>query len=179
MLKKDKTALVFIDIQGKLAQIVYDTEILFLNLQRMAKGAQVLDIPIIWMQQNPAGLGETIPELREALPNHKPINKMSFSCCGDAQFNTRLAALNCTDVLLAGIESHVCVYLTAADLQEQGYQTHVIADAVSSRTAANKQIGIDKIRECGGKVTCVETTLLELLNRADGPEFKQILRLIK
>lgn len=154
-------------------------ERLFQNLQRIAKGAQVLGIPIIWMQQNPAGLGETICELKEVLHDHKPINKMSFSCCGDDQFNTTLAQLNCTDILLAGIEAHVCVYLTAADLQERGYQTHVIADAVSSRTMENYKIGIDKIRECGGKVTGVETTLFELLDRAEGPEFKQILQLIK
>ncbi|KAA3615966.1 MAG: hydrolase [Calditrichaeota bacterium] len=179
MLERKNTALVVIDVQGRLAQIMQDKESLFQNLQRMTQGAQILDIPIIWMQQNPEGLGETIPELKELLLEQQPINKMTFSCCGDETFNSKLASLGCNQVLLVGIEAHVCVYLTAADLQNRGIQTHVVADAVSSRTAFNRQIGIDKIRECGGKITGVETALFELLDRAEGDEFKQILKVIK
>ena len=179
MLERKNTALVVIDVQGKLAQIMHERENLFLNLQRMTRGAQILGIPIIWMQQNPAGLGETIPELQEILSEQQPINKMTFSCCGDKNFISRLKESGCENVLLIGIEAHVCVYLTAADLQNDGYQTHVVADAVSSRSSVNKNIGIEKIREVGGKITCTETALFELLNRAEGEEFKQILRVIK
>ncbi len=179
MLERKNTALIVIDVQGKLAQIMDGRDNLFLNLQRIIRGVQILGIPVLWMQQNPAGLGETIPELKEILTNQQPINKMTFSCCGDEDFNAQLTKLACKNILLVGIEAHVCVYLTAADLQRSGYQTHVVADAVSSRTAFNKQIGIEKTRECGGKVTCTETALFELLNKAEGEEFKQILRVIK
>lgn len=179
MLERKNTALVVIDVQGKLAQIMHERDDLFLNLQRITRGAQILGVPIVWMQQNPAGLGETIPELRDILTDQQPIDKMTFSCCGDEKFNSQLAKLTCKNILLVGIEAHVCVYLTAADLQNNGYQTHVVADAVSSRSVRNKQIGIDKIRECGGKVTCTETALFEMMHRAEGDEFKQILKVIK
>lgn len=104
---------------------------------------------------------------------------MSFSCCGEPRVLEALAALGRRQVLLAGIEAHVCVYQTAADLVEAGYEVEIVADAASSRTAANREIGLQKARDAGAIITCVETALFELLRSADAPQFKAILKLVK
>ena len=179
MLNRDTTALVVIDVQGKLAQIMHDRDRLFKSLQQMVKGAQALDLPILWLEQNPQGLGRSIDELLELLDSETPIEKTSFSCCGSEEFVKALEATGCKQVLLTGIETHICVYQTAADLIARGYDVEVVADAVSSRTSDNKAIGLQKIRDYGGQVTCVETALFEMLKHAKAPEFKAILKAIK
>ena len=178
MLNVEDTALLVIDIQGKLAQMAHEKETLFDNVKRMIKAAGVLDIPVILTEQNPAGLGPTVPEIAELI-DAKPISKFSFSCCSDESFMQALKALGREQILLAGIETHVCVYQTAADLVRLGYEAHVLVDAVSSRKREYKEIGIQKIRDCGGVVTCVETALFELLKIAEGDKFRQIIKIVK
>lgn len=178
MLSVEKTVLVLVDVQGKLAQLMHDKEALFRNLQILVRAAQALQIPIVWCEQNPAGLGPTIPELTALLPGQQPIPKMTFSCFGDELFRKALGATGRKQVLLAGIEAHVCIYLTAADLLEAGYQVEVVADAVSSRSLDNKNIGLAKIAKMGGGITCTETALFEMLRTADGPKFKEIVKLL-
>ncbi|MDI6783939.1 MAG: hydrolase [bacterium] len=179
MLKLENTLLIFVDVQGKLAQLMYQKETLFKNLQRIIKGAQILGIPILWVEQNPKGLGATIPEVAQLLINLQPISKLSFSCCGSQHFKRELKALNRNQILIAGIETHICVYQTAVDLLNSGYEIQVITDAVSSRTMENKQIGLEKIRDAGGTLTSVETALFELLKVAEGTKFKEILQIVK
>src|SRR5262249_27263335 len=146
------------------------------NLQILVQSAQILGLPILWVEQNPAGLGPTIPELSKLLHGRSPIAKLSFSACGEPGVVDALRASGRRQVLLAGIEAHVCIYLTAADLLTQGYAVEVPIDAVSSRSPANKQVGLRKVEELGGSLTCTETALFELLGRAEGAEFKEILR---
>jgi len=179
MLTLENTALIIIDVQDKLARVMYDKEMLFENLQKLIKGVQILGIPIIWTEQNPDGLGRTIPEAAHLLSNIQPIPKLSFSCCGDERFLQEFKALNRKQVLIAGIEAHVCVYQTAMDLLNSGYEVQIVADAVSSRTAANRDVGLDKMRSEGASLTSTETALFELLKVAEGAKFKEILKLVK
>jgi nicotinamidase-related amidase len=178
-MKTDDVVFVLVDVQGKLAQLMHGKEGLFDSLQRLVKGMRVLEVPIIWMEQIPEKMGETIPELRELLAGEEPVSKACFSCCGSGQFVEKLKALGRRRVVLAGIETHVCVYQTAADLVEMGYDVEIVADATSSRTEFNKQIGLEKIRRSGAGVTSVETCLLELTGRADHPAFRDILKIVK
>lgn len=179
MLTTDKAVLVVIDMQGKLAQSMYCKEQLFENVQKIIKGAQVLGLPLLLTEQNPKGLGPTISEIADLVPGVRRIPKLSFSCCGDESFSKELSGLQRRQVLLSGIEAHVCLYQTTVDLVGSGYEVHVLADAVSSRTADNKAIGLQKMRDAGASITSVETALFELLRAAEGPAFKQIISIVK
>ncbi len=178
-IQPEDTALVIIDIQGKLAHLMHEKELLFRNVQRMIDGAGVLGLPIVWVEQNPRGLGPTVEEVAGHLQGHEPVEKMCFSCGQSRDFMSRLEATGRKNVLLTGIETHICVFQTARDLLEKGYGVQVVVDAVSSRTAQNKAIGIERMQMAGALPTCVEMALYELLGEAGGPKFKEILKLIK
>ncbi len=179
MLRKDKAILVVIDVQGKLAGLMHRKEDTFENIVRMIKGAQVLDIPIIWNEQLPDKLGATVPQIKNVLSGEVPLVKSAFSCCGNADFLSRLKKSGRTQVVLAGIETHVCVYQTAMDLLNDGYEVYLVADAVSSRTPENRQIGIDAMRDEGAKITSVEMALFEMLGVAEGDRFRQVSNIVK
>lgn len=171
--------LVVVDIQGKLAQMMYGREGLFKNIQILIKAAVILNIPIIWCQQCPKALGPTVLAIAGLLSDNEPIDKASFSCCGQEEFNSKLNALNKRQVLLCGIETHVCIYQTAVDLHRKGYKVHVIADAVSSRTLENKEIAIERMATGSINISSTEMVIFELLKTAEHPNFKQIAELIK
>lgn len=179
MLTLDNTTLIVIDVQNKLARAMHEKNMLHENLQKLIKGMQVLGIPIVLTEQNPEGLGPTIPEIANLLSNVQPIPKLCFSCCDDKRFVQKLQALNRKQVLIAGIETHVCVYQTAIALLSLGYEVQIVADAVSSRTAGNKEIGLEKMRGEGAKLTTTETALFELLKVAEGAKFREILKIVK
>lgn len=179
MLTVEETALLIVDVQGKLAHLMDENERLFTKLQKLIEGARVLGVPILVTEQNPEGIGRTIPEIAHLLSDVQPISKLSFSCCGSERFLRALKALNRNQVVMAGIETHVCVYQTARDLLQMGYEVEVVADAVSSRTAENREIGLQRIKDAGGRWTSTEMALLELLKTAEGPKFKEILKIIK
>ena len=179
MLKLQDTVLVVIDIQGKLAHLMHDKEELFKNARLMIQGAQILEIPILLTEQYPQGLGPTIPEIAALLPDNEPISKMSFSSCREERFLQALKEQNRSQVLVAGIETHICVYQTTADLIDMGYEVQVVTDAVSSRVAENKQVGLQKMSTAGALMTSVETALFELLGVAGGDVFKEIVRIVK
>ena len=179
MLNIDNTALVIIDVQGKLATLMYQKDELYDNLTKIIKGARVLDLPIIWNEQIPDKLGPTIPEIADILRDMEPLAKNSFSCCGNSSFQARLENCKRRQVLLVGIETHVCVYQTAIDLLRTGYEVYLVSDAVSSRTLENKQIGIQAIKDAGAKITSVEMALFEMLKIARGDKFKQVIKIVK
>lgn len=179
MLKTHNTVFVLVDVQGKLAQLMDGKDALFQNLRKLVQGVQVLEVPILWLEQNPAGLGPTIPELAELLQGQKPMAKTHFSCCGDEAFMAALRATGRKQVLLAGLEAHVCIYQTAADLVRQGYEVEVVADCVSSRAAANRELALQKMQQLGARLTSVEMALFELLGKAEGPAFKAMLKIVK
>lgn len=179
MLEIDQCCLVVVDIQGKLAQLMADKETLFRNARILIEAARILEIPILWCQQAPQSLGPTVPEIAELLTGVEPIDKASFSCVGHEPFNVKLETLARKQVVLCGIETHVCIYQTAMDLLAQDYDVTVVADAVSSRTPQNRQIALARLATEGAAVACTEMVLFELLKTAQHPQFKPIARLVK
>jgi len=179
MLNIADTALVTIDIQGKLAQLMHDKDNLFKNVTILIESAKILDIPILWCQQVPDVIGPTVHEIARLLQGHQPINKSTFSCCDCEDFTGQLEKIGRKQLLLTGIETHICIYQTAMQLKAQNYQPYVIADAVSSRTFENKNLAINRLVSEGVKIASTETALFELLRSADHPKFKQIAKLVK
>lgn len=179
MLTIDNTALIVVDVQGKLAQLMYQKEDLYKNLERLIKGAQVLQIPIVLTEQYPKGLGPTVTELSSLMPDVKPIEKITFSCCGNDEFAQHLKVLGRRQLLLTGIETHICVYQTAIDLLGAGYEVQVVTDAVSSRKRSNKRVGLERMKAAGAVSTSTEMALFELLHIAEGDKFKEISKIVK
>jgi nicotinamidase-related amidase len=158
---------------------MHGRDAIFKNVQILVQAAKILEIPILWCQQCPDALGPTIPDIAQLLEDNEPINKAAFSCCGEEQFNTKLKKLHRKQVLLCGIETHVCIYQTTIDLLQQDFQVEVITDAVSSRALENKQIAINRLAAEGAKISCTEMVLFELLKTAEHPKFRQIAKLIR
>lgn len=179
MLEKEKSLLVVTDVQGKLAQLMFQKEILFRNIVILIDGCKILGIPILWVEQYPQGLGPTVPEVASHLEGYEPLPKKCFSSLKNQRIGERFEELGRSQVIMTGIEAHVCIYQTSLDLLARGIEVHVVQDAVSSRTEENKTIGIGKIVRAGGHVTSVETVLFELLNTAEGDAFKKILALVR
>lgn len=179
MLKAAHAVLVVVDVQGRLAEIVQDADQVVRKTRMLIEGAKVLEIPVLVTEQYPKGLGPTHPSIMEVLGESGRFEKSSFSCCGNHEFNTALMTLHRQDVILCGIETHVCVYQTAADLIDEGYTVHLVTDAVSSRTAENRRLGIERITALGGIPTSVEMALFEMLGAASGEAFKTISKLVK
>jgi len=179
MLNAENAVLVVVDIQGKLASLMHKKEDFYNNVVRMIKAAGVLDIPILWNEQLPDKLGETIPEIKEALSGNSPMIKESFSCCGNDGFVGKLDGTGRKQILLVGMETHICVYQSAIDLLDAGYDVHLIADAVSSRIPENIHIGIHAMHDAGAKISSVEMSLFEMLKVAKGDQFKQIIKIVK
>ena len=179
MLAAESTTLVVIDVQEKLMRVMHQREKLVDNLQRLIRGIQVLDVPIIMTEQYPQGLGTTIPEITELLSNIQPLPKLSFSCQGDENFAKKFEALGRRQVLISGIESHVCVYQTVSDMINLGYEVHVVTDTVSSRTLENREIGLAMMKRVGAVLTSTEAALFELLKIAKGERFKKISQIVR
>lgn len=180
MLKVDDTALILIDYQGKLARVMYQVKELHANMVRLIKGAQLLNIPIIWLEQYPKGLGPTADEIKELLDvNNQPIAKMNFSSCQSPEFQAALDKIGKEKYLVAGIEAHICVYQTVRELVNDGNYVEFVQDCISARTIENKQVAIDKMNLIGAFPTSVEMALFELMGTAEHPKFKEISNLIK
>lgn len=179
MLDVQDCCLVVVDVQGRLAELMYEKDVLFKNIQILIKAAKILSVPILWTQQQPQAIGVTVPQINQLLTDNEPINKACFSCCGLKEFNDKINALSRKQVLLCGIEAHVCIYQTAAELITSGKEVHVIADAVSSRNKENKQIALERMITEGVKLSSVEMAVFELLKTSDHPQFKQVLQLVK
>lgn len=179
MLKGESTVLLVVDMQGNLAHAMSNKEQLFDNLTRLIKGCHVLGVPILLTEQNPPGLGPTLPQFSELLPDVKPLSKLHFSCCADEGFMQALSALKRRQVLIAGIEAHVCVYQTARDLVDLAYGVQVVSDAVASRSEHNRTIALERMREQGVYLTSTEMALFELMRVAEGATFKELLKVVK
>jgi nicotinamidase-related amidase len=180
MLNREDAVLVVIDVQGKLAGLMHGREQLFAALAKLIRGCRALGLPVVWVEQNPAGLGPTVPEVAAEMPaGLVPVPKRSFSCCGEPRFLTALEACGRRQVLVCGIETHVCIYQTARDLAGAGYAVEVVADAVSSRRLPDREIGLRGIERAGARLTTVEMALFEMLGAAEGPVFKEIVKIVK
>ena len=179
LIDKNDSAIVMVDVQGKLVNVMHENDELIKNLQRFVRGAQVLEVPIIWLTQYPQGLGPIDSRLTEYVPDNEQIEKLVFSACQSGNFMKKLQSFNCKHIFVAGIEAHICVYQTVVDLLEENYHIEVLADGISSRTALNKQVAIDKMTSLGAKVTSVEMALFEWLKSAEHKSFRDISSIIK
>ena len=179
MLDIQNCCLVVIDVQGKLAQLMTDKDSLFNNIRILIQGAKILEIPILRCQQVPESPGPTVPEIAELLTDQEPIDKACFSCWDQAEFVDVFNSLDREQVLLCGIEAHVCVYQTAMDLMEEGLDVTVVADAVSSRTEQNKQLALTRLSDEGAGIGSTEMVLFELLATSEHPRFREIAKLVK
>lgn len=178
-LDKEKAALLVIDIQGKLAEMMYEKEPFFENVKKMIRGAQLFDLPIIWVEQYPEGLGGTTPEIAKLLVDQEPITKMTFSSWGSKSFQEKLSSINRNQLLVIGIETHVCVYQTVMDLLDQHYEVDLVTDAVSSRTYENKKIGLERMKAAGANLTSTELALFDLMKTSEGSTFREMLKIVK
>ncbi|WP_306332014.1 hydrolase [Vibrio injensis] len=179
MLNKENTGLIVVDIQGKLARLVSNSNELVSNCTKLVKGAQFLGLPIVWLEQNPDKLGKTIEEINELLSNQKPIGKFSFDACSEPRFIEAIQKSDKASWLICGIEAHICVYQTALNLKNLGYDIHLVSDCVASRDELNKELAIRKLAGSGVDITGLEMSLYELVKDCREPEFKEILNLIK
>ncbi|HEY5534087.1 MAG TPA: isochorismatase family protein [Ignavibacteria bacterium] len=173
------TIAVVIDVQQRLYPYIHDNHKLTDKLVRLVKGLRVLGIEIIVTEQYSKGLGNTIPEVQEALGEYNHLEKTSYSCCGLNDFNTILKNSGKNNVIIAGIESHVCVLQTVTDLCAKGYLPFVIEDCVSSRNPNDKKIAIERMRKEGAIISTYESILFELMDISGTDEFKAISKIVK
>jgi nicotinamidase-related amidase len=178
MFTTEKALLVVIDVQGKLAEIVQDSDIVKENIAKLIQGMKALDVPVLWLEQNPSRLGGTSPEIARHMSG-QPIDKISFSACREERFLEAVKVSGRTQCIITGIETHICVYQTARELKKLGLDVEVVVDAVSSRTKENNAIGLSKMQAIGILPTSTEMILYELLQKADHEKFKTILKLVK
>ncbi|MDZ7360840.1 MAG: hydrolase [candidate division KSB1 bacterium] len=179
LLDRRHTALLVIDIQERVHAVMRFREAVETNAVKLIRGCQILNVPIFLTEQYPKGLGHTISSIRNALQTVLPLQKMTFSCCGSEELMAAVKEKNVRQVVLVGIETHVCVLQTALDLLANDYQVHVVRDAVSSRHELDHQTALQRLQQAGALVTTTESVLFELMGRADTAEFKEVSKLIK
>ena len=179
MLNPVDAALVLVDFQGRLAEIVDRSELVVPNLMRLVKGAQALDMPIFATVQVPDKLGPALPELSEALGDIPIFNKAAFSAMREPEFLLALKQSGRKQFILGGIEAHVCVLQTGLDLLDAGYKVHILSDGAFSRTAENHDLALQRMHDAGATVSSVEIALFELIRTSTHPQFRTISKLVK
>lgn len=179
-LQKEQAVLVVIDVQEKLCRAMDEKilERLTGNITVLQEAAGEMGIPMVATEQYVKGLGETLPTIREKLAA-PAMEKMTFSCCGDSAFLDRLKELNRRQVIITGMETHVCVLQTVLELLDAGYAVHLVRDAVMSRRKDNWFVGIETARAAGAVITSTETALFQLLRVAGTDEFKRLSKLVR
>jgi len=180
MLDRKHSILSIVDIQEKLAAVMSDRAVVTEATKKLIVAAKRLDIPMLVTEQYPAGLGLTETELADAMGDaYKPIEKLAFGCGGEPAYLDALADTGKAQVLLCGMETHVCVLQTCMQLLDNDYVVHVAADAVCSRRADDKAAAIATMRQAGAVVTTVEAAVFQWLECAGTPEFKDLIKLFK
>jgi nicotinamidase-related amidase len=178
-IRRAHSGVLVVDFQERLLPVIDRAEVIVREAVRLVSAARLLGVPVLATEQYPRGLGPTVSALAEVLEGVNGREKVAFSACGAEGLVTELGERNIRDVILCGIEAHVCVCQTALDLLDQGRRVFVVADAVSSRTAANREIGFDRMRSAGATFVSTEMVLYEWMERAGTDEFKRVLPLVK
>lgn len=179
LLNRDECGLVVIDIQERISSVMLHRERVITESVKAIGGFRILGMPCFITEQYPRGLGKTVPEVADVMGEKVPLVKNTFSCAGSPEFLDELEREGVRQLLVTGIETHVCVLQTVLDLLASGYSVHVAADAVSSRKDLDYTIALFRMRQAGAVVTTVEAALFELLVQAGTDEFRQISRLVK
>jgi len=178
-LDKNTTALVIVDIQERLAAVMKMKDAVVSNCLHLIELAKMLDIPIVLTEQYPKGIGQTVEPIRKALPEYRPIEKLTFSCCDEPSFPDAIRKLNKKTLVVTGMETHICILQTSIGLLRDGFNVHLVKDAVCSRTKENWKVACEFMRDAGAVITCTETVLFQLLQIAGTEEFKAISKRIK
>lgn len=180
-LERDKAVLVVIDVQEKLCVAMDDHVLkkLTKNIGILLESAAELDVPVLVTEQYVKGLGATLPELLEKADKAAHFEKMTFSCCGCTDFIAALKAAGRTQVIITGMEAHVCVLQTVIELREAGFTVHLVRDAVMSRSKQNWQTAVQAMTMAGAVPTSTESVLFQLLKVAGTDEFKKLSKLVR
>ena len=178
MPKRDEVVFVLVDIQEKFLPVIHDIHSVIDNANKLVRSASVLKIPLIGTEQYPKGLGHTASGIHLD-DGQEIIEKISFDCFGCETFTRRLVELKAKSLVIFGIEAHVCVLKTAIEAVARNYEVHVVADGVSSRTADNRILALERMRQSGIFIASTEMILFQLMERAGTDEFKAISRLVK
>jgi len=179
LLIPEKTALLIIDIQERILPVISNYQRIVDNTLKLIKGFKVMSLPIYFTEQYPKGLGPTVSSITEELGDLKPFDKMSFSCSGAGDLFEEFKKKNLSQIVVCGIESHVCVQQTVLDLIENGFQVNSAVDAVSSRKEIDYSTSLERMRDQGAEITTTESILFELLNVCGTPQFKDISKIVK
>lgn len=179
LLDRHHTLAMCVDIQERLLPHIHGHEELVRRSAILIKGLRVLNVPIVVTEQYTKGLGTTVPEIAAALGTYEPIEKMSFSCCGNPDVEAAVLGNNRHQIIVFGIEAHVCVQQTVLDLIAQGQKVVVLDDCVSSRSANDARVALERMRDAGAVISTMESVLFELLRVSGTQEFKSISALVK
>lgn len=179
ILHRQDAILVIIDIQKRLAAVMGERQKVITNCLHLINAAGLLQIPVLITEQYPKGLGSTVNEIRDASGINETIEKIAFNACKESDFITKISFSGRNKIILTGMETHICVLQTCLGLLEMGYAVNVANDAVCSRTIENYKTGIEFMRGAGAVITCTETILFQLLEKAGTEEFKDISKRIK
>jgi nicotinamidase-related amidase len=179
-LEAEKAVLLVIDIQERLVPAM--PEKIYLRLREsvatLVETAKLLGVPVVTTEQYPKGIGHTVPELAEAC-DETIVEKVSFGCCGEPNFLTAMKETGRSQVIVVGMEAHVCVYQTVLGLLEDGYYVHLVRDAICSRSKTDYLAGVANSAQAGAVATTVETVLFQLLKESTHEHFRAVSRLIK
>lgn len=174
-----QSMLLIVDVQESFRKQLKDLDNLTRNITILAEAAKILKVPVVLTEQYPQGLGKTIAEISACLGEHKYFEKTAFSCCQAAGFSDMMESLGREQIIICGIEAHVCVSQTAHELLSGGYTVHVVADAIASRAPRNRDIAWEKMIASGAVPSCVEMALFEMLGGSGSEQFKAVQRLVK
>jgi nicotinamidase-related amidase len=180
LLRPERTALVVVDLQEKLLPAIAEKERVLRNSLRLLRAARELELPVVLTTQYEKGLGKAVAEILAEAPGAAPVDKVAFGCFGSEEFLARLADFSGRDQLLvAGIESHICVAQTVLGALGEDYQVHVASDAVGSRAPEDREVGLRRMERAGAVLSSTEMAVYELLGRSDGAAFKRLLPHLK
>ncbi|MCP4596764.1 hydrolase [Neptuniibacter sp.] len=174
LIHPNKSCLLIVDIQDKLVPAVDEHETLVKNTRWLTEIALKLDVPVLTSEQYPQGLGHTIPEIAEVAPADGVMEKVHFSCMSEPACNEKINSLRPNQVVVVGMEAHVCVLQTAIQLKQQAREVYVVADCVSSRDPADKALALERMRQCGIYVVSKEMVAFEWMQKSGTEVFKDI-----
>ncbi len=179
MLDRRECLFLIVDVQERLVSAL-DKDVVVKRTSTLAKAAKILEIPVVVTEQYPKGLGNTVELVKQNLPEETPIlSKTAFSAVKEAGFMDTLKSFNKKQIVISGIETHVCVHQTCADLLALGYDVYIVKDACASRNKYEFKLGIERMQANGAKISCVEIVIFEWLRSAQNPHFKEVQALIK
>lgn len=179
-LSRELAALAVIDMQEAFRPVIPDFDEVASRIANAVEGARLLEVPVIVTEQYPKGLKHTAEEIVTRLAGElRPIEKSCFSSCGSEDFLSQLIGRNTRQVLVCGIEAHICVLQTSLDLLERGFEVFLITDCITSRKPENKQVALTRLAQAGAIESTLEMALFEMMGSADSPQFKAIQKLIK